>query len=428
MLTTRTAGCAPSVRYPYDSDSVMPDLVDSTDDDTDDCYDSDSDVDADNVTATETEEVTAHFLALTGMPHVDLWCVDGASTTNATYDRDRCINLRPCRVKVLGPDSSSHFVVTEMGDVAVSVFDRDTGVVTVMLVTNVLVHANFPFHVLSEIIMYEKGCTAVKEAGSWQFYAPGKRPIFHASQQLLTAGGANSNSKLYFLDGPDPSSLPSSPVSVLVAYSGNQEQRVPQQALQQQQQHCDVVQKLVPARAQPAAPVPATRKEPKINTSRNMEMLLELHCAHDHRNFRDIAAKYKLSLPIPAPECWACLMAKPKLITHDRVSTRQSTRPLADFAADAKGPMSTPTPEGYRYYFVIVCLFSSYHWVVLAKSQSEWKRIWPAFVKRIEAKTGSERSVASILTDGHTVHASDDIKARYSGLDVGSLLTVAGPG
>ena len=62
------------------------------------------------------------------------------------------------------------------------------------------------------------------------------------------------------------------------------------------------------------------------------------------------------------------------------------TRLFEGFAADAKGPINTPTPEGFLYYFLIVCLYSSYYWVKLAKSQAEWSDIWQVHVKRCEAR------------------------------------------
>ena len=135
-----------------------------------------------------------------------------------------------------------------------------------------------------------------------------------------------------------------------------------------------------------------------------MRMLLELHCAHDHRNFEDIAAHYRLSMPVPRPDCWACLMSKPFSMTHDKVAVQRASRAYEGFAADAKGPLSPPTAEGYRYFFLIMDLYSHYYWPVLAKSTAEWKNIWPEFVKRVEAKAASERVVSYIITDGHKVH------------------------
>ena len=82
------------------------------------------------------------------------------------------------------------------------------------------------------------------------------------------------------------------------------------------------------------------------------------------------------------------MQAKPRRITHDVVSTRITTRPFEGFAADAKGPIATPTPEGYRFFFVVLCLFSTVLWTFLTKSQKSWIDIWRIFVNKIEAKAG----------------------------------------
>ena len=75
-----------------------------------------------------------------------------------------------------------------------------------------------------------------------------------------------------------------------------------------------------------------------ISTAKNLSMLVELHCAHAHWNFEDVATQYGLTLPNPRPACWACYLAKPRHITPDKVSTRQLQRVFEGVAADAKGP------------------------------------------------------------------------------------------
>jgi hypothetical protein len=77
----------------------------------------------------------------------------------------------------------------------------------------------------------------------------------------------------------------------------------------------------------PKAPKTAvTRKEflPRISTctKKNNASLMELHLTLGHRNFRDIAEQFNLTLPDPVPLCWACLMAKPVALTPDKFSTR----------------------------------------------------------------------------------------------------------
>ena len=148
---------------------------------------------------------------------------------------------------------------------------------------------------------------------------------------------------------------------------------------------------------------------PKVNTAKNLHMLLELHCSLGHRNFTDVAKKFGLTLPFPPPTCWACFIGKPRRITPDKVSTRNCTRVSEGIAADAKGPMMTTTPEGYKHFFILTCLFSRFVWVAFAKSLGEWEQIWPAFVKREEARAGKDRCVSFILADNHKVHTQESM-------------------
>ena len=110
------------------------------------------------------------------------------------------------------------------------------------------------------------------------------------------------------------------------------------------------------------------------------------------------------------PACWSCLLSKPRLISHDKISTRKSTRPYQNIAADAKGPINVPTPEGYKYYFLLICLYSYHVWVVLAKSQKEWETIWPKFVARAQAESGRPNCIVTITTDGHKVHVKKSFR------------------
>lgn len=82
---------------------------------------------------------------------------------------------------------------------------------------------------------------------------------------------------------------------------------------------------------------------------------------------------------------------------------------MEGLSADAKGPMATPTPEGYNYYFAILCVYSAYVWILLAKATSEWKIIWPKFVSECEAREGREKCISYLITDNHKVHVQGSI-------------------
>ena len=46
----------------------------------------------------------------------------------------------------------------------------------------------------------------------------------------------------------------------------------------------------------------------------------------------------------------------------------------------------------------------------MAKSQADWEKIWPIFVKREEARAGKERCVSFLITDGHKVHSQKSMQ------------------
>lgn len=314
-----------------------------------------------------------HVFTLQSAPKIDRWCVDGASTTHATYDRDRCFNIRPCSVSIHGPNSSDSMTCTEMGDTYAFAYQAATGMTNRVLLKQVLINTAFPFHIVSEILLFEGFCTATKSLGSWQFYTPepARLPLLHASQHLTTASQSlQANIKLYFMDEQPKDTAANTEVAINTV----------------------------------------TTAPAKISPAKNLQMLVELHCALSHRNFADVAEQFGLSLPSPAPECYACLLSKPRKISHDKVSTRRLTRVGEGFSADAKGPMNTPTPEGYQYFFVIADLYAHCYYSILAKSQAEWKTIWPTFVNTREAQVGHQRSISFILTDCHKVHMASDIK------------------
>ena len=127
-------------------------------------------------------------------PHIDRWCCDSASTTMATWDRAGCINIRPCRVVINGPNSSDNFVCNEMGDRELKVYNNETRAFETMLLTEVLISSHFPFHIFSEIVAFGKGSTCVKSFNNWRFSNAAGRPIFQCTQSL------SESTQLYFIN------------------------------------------------------------------------------------------------------------------------------------------------------------------------------------------------------------------------------------
>jgi hypothetical protein len=238
-----------------------------------------------------------------------------------------------------------------------------------VLLTGVLISPQFPFHIFSEILALENGCTATKSRALWTFNDPRGGHALSAVQRV-------AETKLYFIvDGPNQGRRPvitGPDRGQILAFEPALGKRVNLNAETNTAKvttYSDINAEITALHAA-ITEVPETIEEevgederiamaPTMSKAKNLARLVELHLAHSHWNFPAIAAQYNLTLPVPTPLCWACLVAKPRYISHDKLSSRVCTRVSEGLAADAKGPMNTPTPEGYLYYFVIVCLYST---------------------------------------------------------------------
>ena len=277
--------------------------------------------------------------------------MDSAATDMCTWSRQRCFNVVPCdiEVTVTGADGCSNTLYCkEKGDTFVTTYDQVTGITSRVLLTGVLINPLFPFHIFSEILAFDLGMTASKSKNSWTFYNSNSAFFLRASQHLLDRSDTgNADASLYFIDD---SSYVQSPARAC----GFGQMPVPIAA-----RFCALTSnasKTIRESPRRVAPEVAI-----VKTTNNLAMLLELHCAHAHWNLEAVAKQYGLSLPNPPPKCWACMLSKPRKITQDTVSTRHRTkRPYEGLAADAKGPINRPTPEGHKYFFLIIDLFSSY--------------------------------------------------------------------
>jgi hypothetical protein len=142
-----------------------------------------------------------HIFAMLDKPKVDLWCVDGAATVMATWDRTKCFDIVPCNVSIVGPNSKDSFFCTEMGSAYINALNKDGSEVR-LVATGVLISPAFPFHIFSEIKVFKSQATCTKKLGSWQFNRSTGEPLFHASQRLLssTPTASGGDIELYFID------------------------------------------------------------------------------------------------------------------------------------------------------------------------------------------------------------------------------------
>jgi hypothetical protein len=149
-----------------------------------------------------------HVLALAAgeLAPLNMTCVDGAATAHASWDEEGCYDIEPCKVLIKHADSSSNsnFEVSKKGKRLLVLEDKH-GKRTKVVMTDVLISDRFPFHILSEIALFNKKCVAIKRQNSWQFYAPSGKPLLHASQRLKgSAAPGTANRELYFVDGEGP--------------------------------------------------------------------------------------------------------------------------------------------------------------------------------------------------------------------------------
>jgi len=225
---------------------------------------------------------------------------------------------------------------------------------------------------------------------------------------LRGKAGGGSDELLYFVDQPQRLSSSTTqlepPAAHVLAHTFEQaDVTISDKEQKQERQTEDVPTQHSTA---PLTEKPRAREPLRLSTAKNLALLVELHCAHDHWNFEDVARQYSLTMPDPRPDCWACMCAKARAITHDKVSTRDPVGPYEIISADCKGPIMTPTPEGFKYFFLLTCLFSHFYWIVLVKTMNEWAAIWPTFVRRAQAKSGK---IACLITDAATLMTQKSI-------------------
>ena len=140
-------------------------------------------------------------------PKINAWCIDSGATCFGTYDRKLCHNIRPCNTTIFGASAevdSGTMVCTEMGDLYLQAYIKQTGKTNNILLTDVLINAAFPFHIFSEIVAFDRGNTATKSKNEWSFHDQSGERSFNGSQKFINSLPMQNRSdkKLYFIDEP----------------------------------------------------------------------------------------------------------------------------------------------------------------------------------------------------------------------------------
>jgi hypothetical protein len=69
------------------------------------------------------------MLTAVGKMRINAWCVDGAATSNATFDRTLLRNIRKCNIEIFGANSETEpakMLCTEKGDAIITTFYKAT--------------------------------------------------------------------------------------------------------------------------------------------------------------------------------------------------------------------------------------------------------------------------------------------------------------
>ena len=129
--------------------------------------------------------------------------------------------------------------------------------------------------------------------------------------------------------------------------------------------------------------------------------LLNEHRRLAHRNFPDVCSVLGIPVPAKLPVCLDCIRSKSKRFPLSARDTPLYDAPRPDYAwaCDHAGPFRTRTAGGNNILSMKVDVYSGYLKPALTNSTSTFPFEWEEHVKQLEAKRGSERVVANIITD-----------------------------
>ena len=257
------------------------------------------------ISLTQAKFDATHFMMMTKAGATcgrdrNLWIMDGAATCCATWDPSICFDVTPCHIKVGGSNNSSFFTCTSRGKCFVTAYCPKTSSEKQILISDVLISDVFPSHILSEIVIFAKGCTATKSSKIWEFKKPDGSWLLDASQQVV-------GSKLYYVNSKAPATE-----MALVTKADD--------------------------------PTLIT-----VSTASSLKMPVDdVHCARSHHNFRDLTVQCgSCSMPEPAPKLYHETTPAPADIAPDLTTSSQlvpgSTLYYVNTAAPGPAQLLTTT-------------------------------------------------------------------------------------
>ena len=315
-------------------------------------------------TTKEHTKTAAHFKAGEGgddfTPTKTRWVTDCGATMHATTSAEGCTDIQQCRVQVFG--LGEPFTCSQKGVKCLVVKNSETGETQLLKLQNVLISESFPANIVSEVVALEQNCYGTKSNKGTRWRRADGSWLYDA----LPGPG-----RLHYLVLAEP-----------VAQGGSLKRKRSEAMFQ-------------------ATDTPAKAAKTILTAKQNLKLLQIGHLSLAHLSFPSVAKALNLTLPPELPPCIACDSAKPKYITHDKVAVKRATRRAMGFATDWKGPLQVESPEGFKGFFIFVCLFTGMLFYRPAKSQSEFEEIWFNMVAMIEAKEGREKVISFLIADNN---------------------------
>lgn len=139
------------------------------------------------------------------------------------------------------------------------------------------------------------------------------------------------------------------------------------------------------------------------------------HSRLGHVNFKALQQMSTLNMVYGLPQidqpdeiCSRCLMAKQTRKGFLQKSEFHAVKPLELIHGDLCGPITSCTPAGNRYIFLLVDDYSRVMWIYLLKSKND---AFEAFMKfRALVEKGTEKRIENFRTDRGGEFASKDFK------------------
>jgi transposase InsO family protein len=119
--------------------------------------------------------------------------------------------------------------------------------------------------------------------------------------------------------------------------------------------------------------------------------------------------------------CDACLIGKQRRSPFPLQAKYRATEPLELVHGDLCGPISPATPDGKKYFLLLVDDHSRHMWLFLLRSKDEAAEAIQRFQARVERETG--RKLKTLMTDHGGEFNSNDFAAYLADLGLQRHLT-----